>query len=240
MATTFSKTIITPSVQSTTMTGCKCSEIFLMNEDRTQSFTGVALSTITATFIPGIAEGPLVRINSEGWSTLLVWSIYDSTDRSNTTTPINSVVMGRRPAFNITATGEGDLDEEGNVYVLPKNTTTSGSTGAFRWEPCPLINSKQPVPGRDSDPPGDVPISPPMGCHVSGNVFTFAKGPRTNAGGNLQPDKAATEINFSSTNDTYLSGPAVIDVSSTTQIFHLPVVTPSTDEPGYFVGQFIS
>ena len=245
MVASLSETIITPSVLSTTMTGCKCSEIFLMNEDRTESFTDVIFKTMMSGWAPALGvKGPLVRINSEGWSTLLVWEIYDATDRGSTTTPISSMVMGQKPAFNSTATAEGVLDGEGNAYVNTATTTIAGSTGLFTWEPCRVISGR-PNTGRISSSTSNDPVSPPMGCHSSGNVFTFAKGPIFNNTGNtsgnsMQPDKEATEVKFSATDDTYMSGPAVIDVTSTTQILHLPIFTPSTDEPGYFVGQFIS
>ena len=245
MVASLSETIITPSVLSTTMTGCKCSEIFLMNEDRTESFTDVVFKTMMSSWNPILGiKGPLVRINSEGWSTLLVWEIYDGTDRGSPTTPITSMVMGQRPAFNSTATAEGVLDGEGNVDVNASTKTIAGSTGLFTWEPCRVISGR-PNTGRVSSSTGNDPISPPMGCHSSGNVFTFAKGPIFNntgstGGGSMQPDRDATEVKFSATDDTYMSGPAVIDVTSTTQILHFPIFTPSTDEPGYFVGQFIS
>ena len=245
MTASLSETIITPSVQSTTMTGCKCSEVFLMNEDRTEDFTDVVFRTMMAGFNPLIGvKGPLVRINSEGWSTLLVWEIYDATDRGSPTRPTSSMVVGRRSAFNSTATGEGVLDAEGNAYVNDSPSTSAGSTGLFTWEPCRVITG-QPNIGRVSTETPEDPVCPPMGCHSSGNVFTFIKGPYFNSasntsGGSMQPDKEATEVKFSATNDTYMSGPAVIDVTSTTQILHLPIFTPDTDEPGYFVGQFIS
>ena len=248
MTATFSETITTPSVATTTMTGCKCSEIFLMNEDRTESFTAAnasgSIGTMQASFLPSLGvSGPLVRINSEGWSRLLVWEILDSTDRGNQATTLVSTIMGMRPAFNKTATSAGNsnlaaLQTGNSPFVLQKNNLIVGTEGniPFRWEPCPVITG-QVNPGTDSGgTPGVDPIAPPMGCHSSSASFTFAKKPS----GLQQTSYAKTEVNFSPTNTTFISGPAVIDVTGTTQIFHFPTTTPAQDEPGYFVGQFIS
>lgn len=252
MSATLSKTVITPSVLSTTMTGCKCSEIFLMNEDRTQSFVDVPFTTATALFNPGLAEGPLVRINSEGWSTLLVWEVLNLEEGSGKNIVqsklVDSIVMGKRPAFNSTATDEGVLDGSGSLYVNNNPNTISGLTGLFTWEPCPVINNR-PNPGRVStnteNPSATEGESPPMGCHSLGNVFTFGKGPIFNnpgntGGANLQPYRDITEIKFSNSGANYLSGPAVIDVSSTTQIIQYPIQSSTVTGEGYFVGQFIS
>tara|TARA_R110002020_G_scaffold215462_7_gene422702 strand:- start:3372 stop:4112 length:741 start_codon:yes stop_codon:yes gene_type:complete len=242
--TTFSETITTPSVATTTMTGCKCSEIFLMNENRTQVFTGsnatTGISGVQGAFLPSLGiVGPLVRVNSEGWSRLLVWEIVDSTDRGNQATTLVSTIMGMRPAFNNTATGANtnlaSIQTSSSPFILATNDTIVGTEGniPFRWEPCPVI-AGQVNPG--TDPEGTPPVAPPMGCHSSGASFTFAKKPS----GLQQTSYAKTEVNFSPTNTTFISGPAVIDVTGTTQIFHFPTTTPFQDEPGYFVGQFIS
>lgn len=247
MTATFSATITTPSIASSTMTGCNFSEIFLMNEDRTESFTNtnasLSIGTMQASFLPSVpVVGPIVRINSEGWSRLLVWEILDSTDRSNPAQTLVSTIMGMRPAFNNTAIASNDhladIQINDSPFILESSDKIVGTQGniPFRWEPCPVITG-QVNPGTDSGgTPGVDPIAPPMGCHSSGASFTFGKKPS----GLQQTSYANTEVNFSPTNNTFISGPAVIDVTGTTQIFHFPTNTPVQDEPGYFVGQFIS
>ena len=175
------------------------------------------------------ANGDIYRVHSSGWSKMIVWEMINKTAfRVTNSTPEPAAVFGLRDLYKTT-----------NHPLTTDNIATSSvkvvETSAG-WFPCPVLSSSQPHPGTDSD----LSTPPPHGTHQVGSRFTFSTNNRFSGGLNHNWD-ASVEFSDSAAHDTYVLGPAIIDVSGTKEVFlsgqsiTTPVVTAK-----YFIGQFIS
>ena len=226
MTAVFNTKILTPSRMTSTRQGHFASEVFTLISDHKTDFDGVGIKDLVDA--SESSSGDVYRVNSSGWSKLLVWELLDVTGfRGSAGVPLaNMSVLGKKDTYNTT---NRPLDTSSMV-----TTAVDVPTVDQGWFPCPVLNSHVRV-GMDSDAtPAN---TPPQGSHNVGSMFNFSP----NRSGTIN---TLTSIGVSSTNDTDVVGPAVIDVSGTKEIAILSVIgtaafsTVSTD--GYVIGQFIS
>ena len=209
MADVFNTTFIKPRIATSTMTGAKCSEVFTLNTDSSQPPIDIE------DIVGGTAasDGIYVRVNSDGWSTLQVWWVTSSGDGA---IPGTWAVMGKRPF-----TSSSMIAPAGSVYSLVEATA---------YLPCPITSSTVVNPGTDSD--ATAPLSPPMGTHQVGTVWTY--------GDHAGPILGVSDkfLALSDTNSTVVGGGIVVDVRGTTEITVQAAL--QGDGEGYYIGQFIA
>ena len=225
MTAVFNTKTLIPSRMTSTRQGHFASEMFTLISDHTTDFDGVGIKDLVDA--SESSSGDVYRVNSSGWSKLLVWEIFDVTGfRGSVAKPIaNMAVIGKKDIYNTTG---HPLDTSAVV-----DTAVDIPSSDYGWFPCPVLNSHVRVEMDSNATPAN---TPPQGSHNVGSMFTFS------------PDRAGTSganyVEVSSTNDTVVSGPAMIDVSGTKEIALLPVkhsnVFATVDTHGYVIGQFIS
>ena len=213
MSNAFNTNFINPTVATSTMTGAKCSEIFtLQGNFRTAPIKIDALVAATHA-----ADGIYHRINSDGWSKMLVWQVMAAIDGNDAGT---YVVLGKRPFLS----GSFDTSSMATTSVF------TGFTEDNIYLPCPVISSTVVNPGTDADE--NTPQTPPMGSHQCGATFTF-----NNHNGTLD-DVSITLTDVSSTTaQTYVGGGITIDVRGCKEVTLMAADQGSPH--GYFLGQFI-
>ena len=227
MSAVFNTTIIQPSIRTSTYQKEYCSEIFTLFADRQEDTTDLDIEDLTAA-TPD-AAGDIYRILSSGWSTLLVWEVVDRVGfrGANAKLTHSLSVIGKRDAYQL----ETSAISTGDVAVVAESAA---------WFPC-AIKPANVVPGKASN--DTTPNIPPMGSHCVSSTFTF--GTDTNpVGSGLDgmnvADYGVISVALSSTNNTKIVGPAMIDVAGTKEIALLPVRNSATDTTGYLIGQFIN
>tara|TARA_R100000664_G_scaffold31626_1_gene45428 strand:- start:1571 stop:2245 length:675 start_codon:yes stop_codon:yes gene_type:complete len=224
MTAVFNTKTLIPSRMTSTRQGHFASEIFTLNSNHKEDTTGLKIKALVDA-TPS-SSGDIYRVNSSGWSRLLVWEILDTTGfRGATAKPVKAmVVLGKKDIYNTTG---HPLDTSS---MLLSNVDVPSSD--YGWFPCTVLNSEV-RPGSDANAtPAN---TPPQGSHNVGNVFTFT----TSRVGTVI-NYGVTSVGVSATNDTNVLGPAMIDVSGTKEVALLPIKNDDADTEGYLIGQFIS
>ena len=224
MSAVFNTTTIIPSIRTSTYRGENCSEIFTLNSNHKEDTTGLKIKALVDA-TPS-ASGDIYRVNSSGWSRLLVWEVLDTTGfRGAVAIPVKGmVVLGKKDIYNNTS---HPLDTS-SISTSDVDVPSSD----YSWFPCTVLNSQVRM-GTDSDAAD--PNTPPQGSHNVGNVFSF-----TTSKVSTIVNYAVTSVGASATNDTNVLGPAMIDVSGTKEVALLPIKNDDVDTEGYLIGQFIS
>lgn len=215
MSAELNTTVVNPSILSSTYTGNKCSEVFLLNSDVTTS-AGTAVTTLDVD--DAEAAGQFHAVNSDGWSELQIWLVGTIADGG---TSGSHSVVGRRhfvsaslPTANIdTGVFGGDAGE---------------ITALNAWFSCPVLSSTVVNPGTDSDATSA--FSPPMGCHQCGSMVTWES-----HGGTVQD---VSDISILLDGTTRIFGGATIDVRGTKEI--TVVSGEATTGEAYILGQFVA
>lgn len=225
MTAVFNTTTILPSIKTSTFRGENCSELFILNASGSVNLGDIEdLSEATPD-----ANGDIYRVHSSGWSKMLVWVMINKTAfRIVNSTPEPTAVFGLRDQYNSLPYHPLTTDNisTSDVRVVVKNAG---------WFPCPVLSSSQINPGTDSN----LSTPPPHGTHQVGNRFTFSSNPRGAGGFNHNWD-ASVEFSDAADHDTYVLGPAIIDVSGTKEIFLSSQALISVETAKYYIGQFIS
>ena len=213
MSDAFNTNFINPSIATSTMTGAKCSEIFTLHGN----FREAPIKIDTLAAATHAADGIYHRINSDGWSKMLVWQVMAASDADDAGT---YVVIGKRPF--ISSSFDTSSMATGSVFT--------GFTEDNIYLPCPVISSTAVNPGTDSDDTS--PNTPPQGSHQCSSSFTF-----NNHAGTLA-DVSVTLTDLSSTTaQTYVGGGITVDVRGCTEV---SLMAADAGAPhGYFLGQFI-
>ena len=213
MSDAFNTNFINPTVATSTMTGAKCSEIFTLHG----SFRSAPIKIDALVGATHAADGKYHRINSDGWSKMLVWQVMAAVDGNDAGT---YVILGKRPFLN------GSFD----TSAMVTGSVFTGFTEDNIYLPCPVISSTVVNPGTDSD--DDTANTPPQGSHQCSSTFTF-----NNHAGTLA-DVSVTLTDISSTTaQTYVGGGITIDVRGCKEVT-LMAADQGTPH-GYFLGQFV-
>jgi len=231
----FNQTIL-PSVKTSTFQKENCSELFVLSsqtgvEDDRISGDKSIVEDLGAT---PTATGPYRKIDSSGWSRMLVWLVVN--DEANKVTSATfakrTQVLGLSNLYNTTAhplTTDNISDDD--VEVVASNVA---------WFPCTVVSGSQVRPGVDETDDGSSDDGfnvPPTGTHNVGANITFNNGFSENQGHNFGFSNLFTT---SSNYDTYILGPAVVDVSGTKAVTLYTKEGSALGVAGYYVGQFIS